>query len=123
MTLLQKINDFVGELQKKNDREKRLWLIVSTAISMVIILIIWGFSFSSIIQNLGEQESTPKQNQFIATFRQGIKVIGEKIGLQMSKAVEEAQTYMQATNSVTIQPTNLNFSNTTLEPITPKKFP
>jgi len=119
---LQKINDFIIELQKKDEPAKVKWLISSTTISMVIVLILWGFYFSSTIQNLNAKEAAPSKNGFGATFSQGMKVVSDKIGLQMSKAMESAQEYMKATNSVTIQPTNLEFSNN-VEPITPNKFP
>lgn len=122
MTFLQKINDFVGELQKKDDQTKRQWLISSTAVSMTLVLILWGFYFSSTIQNLSARESSQGRNGFGATFNQGLKVITDKIGLQISKTMESAEVYLKATNSVTIQPTNLEFSNS-VEPITPNKFP
>lgn len=121
MTFLRKINDFVGELQKKNDQEKRQWLIASTAVSMTIVLVLWGFYFSSTIRNLSEQKSA-RSSGFGATFNQGLKVISDKIGLQISKTMESAETYLKATNSVTIQPTNLEFS-AEVEPINPNKFP
>lgn len=122
MTFLQKINDFVGELQKKNEQEKKQWLIASTTISMTLVLILWGFYFSSTIQNLSARESAQSKNGFGATFNQGLKVISDKIGLQISKTMESAEVYLKATNSVTIQPTNLEFSNS-VEPIAPNKFP
>lgn len=122
MTFLQKINDFVAELQNKDEQTKKQWLISSTAVSMTLILILWGFYFSSTIKNLSNKESTQSRNGFGATFNQGLKVISDKIGLQISKTMESAEAYLKATNSVTIQPTNLEFSNS-VEPITPNKFP
>lgn len=122
MTLIRKINDFIGGLQKKDESEKRQWLIASTAISMTLVLILWGFYFSATIKNLSNKETAQSKNGFGATFSQGMKVISDKIGLQISKTMESAQNYVKATNSVTIQPTNLEISNN-IEPIAPKKFP
>lgn len=122
MTFLHKLNDFIGELQEKDEPTKRKWLISSTAVSMTIVLILWVFYFSSTIQTLNNPEAAQRKNSFSATFSQGIKVIGGKIGFQISKAMESAREYLKSTNSVTIQPTNLEFSNS-VEPITPNKFP
>ncbi len=120
--LLHAINNFVRQLQKKDEQTKKQWLIGSTAASMVLVLIFWGFYFSATIQSLSDKKTAPDGIGFAATLSQGMKVIGDKIGSQISTIMESAQRYTQSANSITIQPTAINFSNN-IEPITPKKFP
>lgn len=120
--IIQKINSFFSEIRKKDQETKKQWLIGLTSASMLIVLVLWIISMNLTIKKLGGQEKIAAESGIGSTFYQGLKVVGGKVGGSLSEISDQIQSYVETTNSVTIQPTNLNFSNN-IEPVTPKKFP
>ncbi len=117
------MNSFLRELQKKSNEEKRRWIIGLTTVSMIFVLVIWGFSLSATIGDLGTAPSTPQQNNFIATFMNGLRVVGGALATQLSGLAERIRASVQRTNSVTIRSTPFTVATTSVEPITPHSFP
>ncbi len=120
--VIQKIKSFFTGLSQKDEQIKKQWLIGLTSASMLIILALWIISLNSTIKVLSGPEKAKTETGFGTAFSQGAKVISGKIGKSLSELSDKVQSYVATTNSVTIQPINLNFSNN-IEPITPKKFP
>ncbi|MBU6142315.1 hypothetical protein KGO95_04400 [Patescibacteria group bacterium] len=123
MSPLHKMRIFLRELQKKSDEEKRRWIIALTAVSMVFVLAIWGLSLSATIKNLGGEPSTPQQNNFVATFVNGLHVIGGALTDRLSGLADRIRTSVQRTNSVTIRSTPFTVATTSIEAVTPHSFP
>lgn len=120
--VIRKIKSFFADLQEKDEQEKKRWLIGLTSASMLIILILWIISLNSTLKTLSGPEKIETENGFLSTLSQGTKVVGGIIGKNLSEISDKIQSYVATTNSVTIQPVNLNFSNN-IEPVSLKKFP
>lgn len=120
--VIRKIKSFFLELQKKDDEIKRQWLIGLTSASMLIVLGLWIISMNSTIKKLGDSEDVKSETGLGTTFLQGFEITAGAMEKEMSGFYEKIQNLLKTTNSVTIQPTNMNFSND-IEPVTPKKFP
>jgi hypothetical protein len=58
------IGDYIEKLKKKPEREKERVAIIATAISFVVILVIWLISFSETNRSLEENNNSAAQNQF-----------------------------------------------------------
>lgn len=120
--IIRKLKSFFADLQEKDEQAKKKWLIGLTSASMLIILVLWIISLNSTLKTLSGPEDERSKTGFGATLSQGLKVVGGEIGKNLSEISDKLQSYIATTNSVTIQPVNLNFSND-IEPVTPKKFP
>ena len=120
--VIHKIKSFFADLQEKDEQTKKHWLIGLTSASMLIILVLWMISLNSTLKTLGGPENNTAKTEFGEILSQGMKAIGGNIGKSLSEVSDKIQNYAATTNSVTIQPVNLNFSNN-IESITPKKFP
>ena len=120
--VIHKIKSFFADLQEKDEQTKKHWLIGLTSASMLIILVLWMISLNSTLKTLGGPENNTAKTEFGEILSQGMKAIGGNIGKSLSEVSGKIQNYAATTNSVTIQPVNLNFSNN-IESITPKKFP
>ncbi|GEM_PF-1884912 len=119
---VRKLKSFFADLQEKDEQTKKQWLTGLTAGSMLIILAMWALSLNSTLKTLSGPEPEKSETGFGATLSQGMKVIGGQIGKSLSEVSDKIQSYVATTNSVTIEPVNLNFSEN-IESITPKKFP
>lgn len=120
--VIRKIRSFFADLQEKDEQSKKQWLIGLTSISMLIILALWIISLNSTLKTLTGPENEKIETGFSATLSQGMKIVAGEIGKVLSKFSDKVQSYISTTNSVTIQPTNLDFSNN-IDSVTPKKFP
>ncbi len=119
---IQKIKSFFGGLREKNEQEKKRWIIGLTSASMLIVLALWAISMNSTIKKLSGPEKTEAETGFTAALSKGAGVVGGKIGKVLSEMSDKIQSYIATTNSVTIQPTNLDFSKN-IDTISPQKLP
>ncbi len=114
---------FLRELQKKSNEEKRRWIIALTTVSMIFVFAIWGLSLSATIRDLDGEPNAPQQNNFVATFVNGLHVIANALGTQIGGLADRIRVSVQRTNSVTIRSTPFSVASTSVEPITPHSFP
>ncbi len=119
---IRKITSFFGELRQKDEQTKKQWLIGLTSASMLVVLGLWAVSLNSTLKKLSGPEKSKDAEGFGETISQGMNIVGAKIGKSVSEISDKIRDFAATTNSVTIQPTNINFSEN-MEPIAPKKFP
>ncbi len=120
--IIQHLQNFFLELQHKDQPTKKKWLIGLTSASMLAVLALWAMSLNSTLKTLSAPDNAKSGTGFAETLSEGMKIVGGKIGKGLSEISDKIQSYIATTNSVTIQPTNLDFSKN-IEPVKPKKFP
>ena len=76
----RKLNKFIGKIQSSNEATKKYWLIVSSAIAMVLIISLWliyiNWTIKSVGDNIEKQDSEPG---FWQIFETGLRVAGESV--------------------------------------------
>lgn len=120
--MIEKIQNFFLELQQSDETTKKRWLVILTSGSMVIVISLWAVYLNFTIANLNEDRN-PKQNDFLSVFNNGLQIITDKTGAQLSQVIANLQTLANKTNSVTIQPSDTDFQPKNLEDIKPQKLP
>jgi len=121
--MIRTITNFVIELQKSDEGTKRRWLVILTASTMLIVLVLWSIYINITIKSLGSQEVKSAQSDFSSTFRTGTMVLLKELGAKINELAYQLKSLAETTNSITIQPANINVVMPNLENIAPKKLP
>ena len=78
MNLWQKLNKFIKKIQHSDEATKKRWLIVSSAIAMILVISLWlvyiNWTIKAVGDNVEKQELEPG---FWQIFKTGLKVAGE----------------------------------------------
>ncbi|MDP3015351.1 MAG: hypothetical protein Q8N28_03020 [bacterium] len=76
--MFKKLNKFIGKIQNSDEATKKRWLIVSSAIAMVLVISLWlvyiNWTIKAVGDNVGKQDMEPG---FWQIFKTGLKVAGE----------------------------------------------
>jgi|SRR3989344_3682023 len=100
--MFQKVQNFFLDLQQKDQETKRRWLVILTSGSMIAVVFFWAAYLSSTVKNLADS-SNENPDGFFAVFKNGLSVVSEKAGSQLSQVFADVQELAKKTNSVTIQ--------------------
>ena len=76
----RKLNKFIGKIQNSDEATKKRWLIVSSAIAMVLVISLWLVYINWTIKSVGD--NIEKQNLepgFWQIFKTGLNMISESI--------------------------------------------
>lgn len=76
--MFKKLKDLLNGIQNSNETAKKRWLIVSSAIAMILVISLWliyiNWTIKSVGDNLEKQSSEPG---FWQIFKTGLKIAGE----------------------------------------------
>jgi len=89
-----RVRQRVRKIQRSNDRTKRRWLIGTTAVTMVAIIVLWVGYLNLTVPPLAspteelasESETTEPDESFLTVFSRGIIVLGSQVGNVFSDA-------------------------------------
>lgn len=92
--LIANIKKFIKKLQRSDDKTKKRWLIVSSAVSMLIIFFLWLTYLNLVVMPKTEIEKTAtttiiiknseKNRSFFKTFFIGLKIMAENLKNQFT---------------------------------------
>jgi len=95
-----KIREFLEKIQNSSESTKRRYLIVFTAISMVLIVGLWLIYTNSMIQYTNQQLANQNsETKFWQIFKNGLKIVG---GLIKENAQNIISQIFQS-NTITIK--------------------
>ncbi len=117
------ITHFILDIQKSDEETKKRWLIIFTSSAMILVLILWSIYINITVQSLGNQEVRAAQSDFSSTFQAGLTVLLKELGVKLNELAYQLKSLVETTNSITIQPANVNVVMPNLENIIPKKLP
>src|SRR3989338_3561043 len=119
--MLQKIQNFFLKLQQEDEATRKRWLVILTSGTMVIVVSLWLVYFNFTIKAL--TSDPPKEEAgFFQTSANGLQIISKETALKISQLSAYLKTLASQTNSITIQPANINLILEDLETVKPKKF-
>lgn len=72
---MTKIQNYIEKLQGLDEDAKKIWLIVLTAVSVVIVVTLWLFYLNATVLAVHEKEKPG----FLQVFKTGLNVVGEKV--------------------------------------------
>jgi len=128
--MIDRIKDFLIQLPEKDEETRKMWLVILTSFSMVIVIASWAVYLDYEIPSLNQLAVTETVNDedFLAVIESGAGVISEKTGLKLSKIVGAIKTAVSKTNSIKIEKTADNqiyqeFIKRDLEEVAVKKLP
>lgn len=76
----RKLNKFIGKIQHSDEATKKRWLIVSSAIAMILVISLWLVYINWTIKSVGD--NVEKQNLepgFWQIFKTGLNITSESI--------------------------------------------
>lgn len=112
---MQKLQNFLNDLQNSDQERKKRWLIGGTVITIVIIAALWSIYISQTIKSLSSA-GTEEKPAFSAVFNTGLKILKNDLTAKIGNFMGEAK-------SLNIFGADLNFTVENLEKIQPKKLP
>lgn len=87
--MLKNIAKFIKELQDSDEKRKRRWLFVLSALAISIVIVCWLIHLNKVIIGLGagaETANAQSSNSFWQTFLVGLKIIGGQIKIAFLEA-------------------------------------
>lgn len=112
---------FIAKLQKSDDTTKKIWLVVFSGISMMIVVSFWFVYLDNIVAQVGNPDAPAiaKNSQeksdapgFFAIFGAGVKTIFDALKEKLS-----------VRNNIVIESPKMNFISEEVEPIKATKLP
>lgn len=105
------IKNFIKKLQRSDDKTKKRWLVVSSAISMVIIFFLWLAYLNAVVMPETKQEKATattikiseggQKKSFFRTFSIGLKTVTGDLKKQFLNIKEDFnQTYDNFKNRI-----------------------
>ena len=76
--MLKELKNFIIKLQNLDELAKRKWLVGLTSITVVLVVILWGFYLSWTIEAVGNPNVIRKPSAW-DIFNKGLEVVGSKV--------------------------------------------
>ena len=120
--MIEKIQNFFLNLQQEDEATRKRWLIILTSGTMAVVVSLWlvylNFSVKALTSDPPKDEAG-----FFKTSANGLQIISQEAALKISQLSAYLKILASQTNSITIQPANINLILEDLEAVKPKKFP
>ncbi|MBI3046271.1 MAG: hypothetical protein HYY86_01865 [Candidatus Harrisonbacteria bacterium] len=117
-----KIQNFFLKLQQEDEATRKRWLIILTSGTMAVVVSLWLVYLNFTIKALAPEP--PKEEAgFFKTSANGLQIISQETALKISQLSAYLKSLANQTNSITIQPANINLILEDLETVKPKKLP
>ncbi len=94
--------EFIKQLRRSDDATKRRWLIILSAIAMLLVLVVWSKYFAASLVRPGEQPAEDQGFSIWETMGTGLKVIGQRA----ASFARGLAGWLGKSNSYVIQPSN-----------------
>lgn len=94
--------EFIKQLRRADDAVKKRWLIILSALAMLIVLLVWSKYFAASLVRPGEQPAEDQGFSFWETMGTGLKVIGGR----SASFLRSAGGWLGRSNNYVIQPSN-----------------
>jgi len=79
-SVLQKIKIWLTTIQNSDEKTKRRYLIIASAITMILIISLWLIYLKSTIQGVNQETASQTSNtQFWQIFKSGLNITGQSI--------------------------------------------
>ncbi len=72
------LKSFISELQQLDENSKKKWLFGLTAISVVIILLLWAIYLNATVVAVNDYNAQTKVSNW-DVFKTGLEVVGDKV--------------------------------------------
>jgi len=90
----QRFQKFLRELQRADRHRKKRWLIGTTTVSMIIVIISWFFyinaTIPSITQPTNNDDAKVEESSFLETFKIGLRQINQT----SKEQIEQTKTFL-----------------------------
>ncbi|NCN52941.1 hypothetical protein GW950_00575 [Candidatus Wolfebacteria bacterium] len=122
--MLYNIKRFFDDIAEKDEDAKKLWLIILTSISMVIVITLWGMYINIAVEDLNSQQQVVQKESFIDVMKNGAVAVSAKSGLGLSQLTASLKSIVSKSNSIIIERQNKDFLiKNDLDSITPVLLP
>ncbi|MDP3999804.1 MAG: hypothetical protein Q8P76_04445 [bacterium] len=113
---MEKAGNFIQNLQDADEPTRKKWLIIFTAITMVIVIAFWSVYISYRIQDVNALEAQKDSPSFSEIFNSGLKILGAET-MSKFKALMGDSQYLNTSGK------DFKFTVENLEPVAPKQLP
>lgn len=128
--MIDRVKDFLIKLPERDEETRKMWLVILTSFSMVVVITFWAVYLDYEIPSLSRPVvvETAGSENFLAVLESGAGVVSEKTGLKLSRIVSAVKTAVSKTNSIKIEKTSdsriyQEFIKKDLEDVEVKKLP
>ena len=94
--------EFIKQLRRSDDATKKRWLIILSALAMLVVLVFWSKYFAASLVRPGEQPTEDQGFSFWETMGTGLKVVGGRA----ASLLRGAGGWLSRSNNYVIQPSN-----------------
>jgi len=78
--MFQKIKNWLTKIQNSDEKTKRRYLIIASAITMILIISLWLICLKSTISGINQKITDQTSNtQFWQVFKNGLNITGQSI--------------------------------------------
>lgn len=109
----QQFQKFLRELQRSDRHRKKRWLIGTTTVSMIIVIISWFFyinatNLPSITQPTDNDDVKVEESSFLETFKIGLKQINQTSKEQIEQTKSFFEDQFKRTNEFILEGEQIN---------------
>lgn len=120
--MFNKIQNFFLDLQQEDEATRKRWLVILTSGTMAVVVSLWLIYLNFTITAL-TSEPPKEEAGFFKTSANGLQIISKETALKISQLSAYLKSLASQTNSITIQPANINLILEDLGEVKPKKLP
>ena len=113
---MERTGNFIQNLQNSDEPTRKKWLIILTAVTMVIVIGFWSVYINYRIQDVNALEAQKDAPSFSEVFNSGLKILGAET-MSKFKALMGDSQYLNTTGK------DFKFTVENLEPVKPQQLP
>src|SRR3989338_2528110 len=103
---LESVRRFIVNLQRADIERRRRWLVASSAVSMVFVLVLWILYINTVIpseRGLARERALAEAPGFGDTLLAGLNAVASEAGRAVSRAAEWVGGIIGTKNRITIE--------------------